>query len=140
MGITGALFIDLFAALGFEPLLLKLLAREQGFDIIALIDLLILPIIGLLFFYKRLDPVQSPRKKYWLTLLIISLAAFIVVCFVGFNNHGIIQRAHNEDRVGEMNVFVFLLGFAWFSLCFIWSFILSLGLKRISKSNSSNPF
>lgn len=140
MGITGEIFIDLFSALGFQPMLLKLLAREQGFDIIALLDLIILPLLGLFIFYKFWDPIQSPRIKYLLTLLIISLISFVVVSFVGFNNHGIVQRAHNHDRVGEMYTFILLLSVAWFIICLIWSFFLSFFIKRISSSNPSNPF
>lgn len=140
MGTTGAFFIDIFSALGFDPMLLKLLAQEQGFDIISLLDLVVLPLIGLFLFYKLWDPIQNPRMKYLILLLILSALSFVVVCLIGFNNHGLIKQAHNNDRVGQMYTFVILLGVAWFIICFFWCFILSLGIKRLSKSNLSNPF
>jgi hypothetical protein len=106
--------------------------------------ILIIPIIILIIFYKFWDPVSSSKFKWWITMLVISILAYISTSAIIYNNPVIIQYLGNytgENGQLDANYFIIQMSFITFGYCLIIAAILSIiPFRFLSTNNRNNPF
>jgi hypothetical protein len=114
------------------------------YDKIGWILLLLVPIAGLVFFYKFWEPMKKQLLMWGITIVGISTIVYCTThyLFLLGNNDILIKIGNYSGNPGQVdpNSFVIQISLIATLYAFLLSIIYSIIIKRFSTHNSSNPF
>jgi glucan phosphoethanolaminetransferase (alkaline phosphatase superfamily) len=135
-------YYELFFNFDLNQLLLNLVYNNNDYEKFSwgLFSILII----LAIFYRVWDPVQSPRLKWFFSLILIGLVMYMVTSFILYTDPDMKSYIGNynpeTDKINP-DYFIFKMSMASFVLGFLLSVILSiLPFKFFSSTNRHNPF